>query len=411
MALSAQGAAIGGGFDYVFVGEVYRNYLCPICQLVLRDPHQTKCCGSHACSLCLEGCRARGRNAAVLCPVCGKAGLNSERDEYLAGKVAQLRIRCVHNPRGCLWVGELNTLKLHVTRSCQYVELECPLKCGSRILRRSLPEHQGRTCPKRFYRCDFCLSFQGSYQQVMQEHQLSCERVPVACPNACSPQLRVERGELSHHLSECPLETVECEFSHAGCSARPQRRLLQEHLQQEQMKHLSLISAALVGTTLQLKEMQQDLSQLSSALASRDTEVLLLRAELVALRYRTSGQQHSQYGCPYHFTVPAIARLKREDRVFYSAPFLSASESVGTDSNRFMVAVYANGFRGGQGSHLSLCVIALDGGGVLHTTPIFRGEATVAVLDRCARVRGCPLGRDPDGEWVVAPVGAWHAPL
>lgn len=396
MALSSEEAATGG-FDYVFVGEVYRNYLCPVCQLVLREPHQTKCCGSHVCACCLEdSCRASGRNTAVFCPVCGKANFQSERDEYLAGKVAQLRIRCVYNVRGCLWVGELNTLKLHVL-SCQYVELECPLKCGSRVLRRSLPEHQSRICPKRFYRCDFCLSFQGSYQQVMHEHQLSCERVPVPCPNACSPELRIERGELPHHLSNCPLQTVECQFSHAGCSARPQRRLLQAHLQQEQTKHLSLISTAMVGITLQLKETEEELSQLSSALTARDTEVLLLRAELIAMRYDANRERHLRYDCPYCFTVPALLELKKEDRVFYSAPFHSASGSVATDSNRFIVAVYANGIRGGRGSHLSLCVVALDSAGFLQTTPTFRGEATVTVLSECAQERGSQLGTDPDG--------------
>lgn len=406
MALNSEGATTGG-FDYTFVGEVYRDYLCPMCQLVLREPHQTNCCGNHVCASCLEGCRASSSNAAVPCPICRQANFKSERDKYVARKVAQLRIRCVHNARGCLWVGELITLKLHVMR-CQYVELECPLKCGLRILRRSLPEHQGRTCPKRFYRCEFCLSFQGSYQQVMREHQLSCERVPIPCPNTCSQELRIQRGELSHHLSKCPLQPVDCEFSYAGCNARPQRRLLQIHLEQEQTKHLSLVSTAMVGMMKQLKEREGELVRLSSAFAARGKELLVLRAEMVALRYDANKQGHLRYDCPYHFTVPVRPDLKSEDRVFYSVPFHPASKSVAPDSYRFIVAVYANGIHGGWGSHLSLCVVTLDCAGVLQTIPSFRGEAEVAVLgvNKCAGVRGSQLGTDPDGKWREVYVGS-----
>lgn len=41
-----------GGYEEAFVNEVDEDLLCPICQLTLREPFQTKC-GHRFCNLCL----------------------------------------------------------------------------------------------------------------------------------------------------------------------------------------------------------------------------------------------------------------------------------------------------------------------------------------------------------------------
>ena len=361
-----------GGFDYDFVGSVNRDYVCPVCQLVLKEPHQTKCCGNHICASCVAS------EHSAVCPVCKEGDFRSERDKYITRKVSQLRIRCVQNARGCLWVGELITLQVHLI-SCQYVEMECPLKCGARVLRRNMSGHQGQHCSKRFHRCQFCLAFQGSYEQVTQEHQQRCDRAPVPCPHSCQPELVLERGSLAQHLASCPLQPVPCHFSHAGCEAQPQRSRLHAHLEQAQTTHLSLISMAMVGMATQLQERDKEVGRLSSKLELRDRELLALRAQLAALRHDLSSRDHAPLCCPFRFTVPDLSALRQTRQAFYSRPFGAESPEC-CRGDRLIVALYPDGVLGGCGTHVSLCVIAVDNSSTLSATPPFTGEVTVRVL-------------------------------
>ena len=41
------------GFEYTFISDVSREYFCPICECVVREPVQTKC-GHRFCKHCLE---------------------------------------------------------------------------------------------------------------------------------------------------------------------------------------------------------------------------------------------------------------------------------------------------------------------------------------------------------------------
>ncbi len=43
-----------GGYDVEFVSTIPPDYICPICQLVCRDPVQTTECGHRFCENCLE---------------------------------------------------------------------------------------------------------------------------------------------------------------------------------------------------------------------------------------------------------------------------------------------------------------------------------------------------------------------
>ncbi len=43
---------------------------------------------------------------------------------------------------------------------------------------------------------------------------------------------------MSEHLSQCPLQLVECEYAHAGCCERIQRNDLAMHMEQNVQKHL-----------------------------------------------------------------------------------------------------------------------------------------------------------------------------
>ena len=53
----AEAAAIPslGGYDEDFVNAVEEDFLCPICQLPLKEAIQTSVCGHRFCRQCLDG--------------------------------------------------------------------------------------------------------------------------------------------------------------------------------------------------------------------------------------------------------------------------------------------------------------------------------------------------------------------
>ena len=54
-----------GGYDVEFISAVPSDYICPICQLVCRDPVQTTECGHRFCESCLEPILRFGRLSRI----------------------------------------------------------------------------------------------------------------------------------------------------------------------------------------------------------------------------------------------------------------------------------------------------------------------------------------------------------
>ena len=48
----------------------------------------------------------------------------------------------------------------------------------------------------------------------------------------------------THIKNDCPLVPVECELCWAGCTARPQRKDIEQHITSNQIQHLTLLAKA-----------------------------------------------------------------------------------------------------------------------------------------------------------------------
>ena len=62
------------------------------------------------------------------------------------------------------------------------------------------------------------------------------------CPNACGSQ-EIEHGDLKDHLLQCPLQEIECDFSHAGCDTKLKCQDLEVLMEESTQKHLVLMAA------------------------------------------------------------------------------------------------------------------------------------------------------------------------
>ncbi len=225
-----------GGYDQEFLDPPakLKEFECPLCLLVTREPNLTGCCGQHFCQSCIS----RIITDRKPCPFCKELSFTTLLDKKQKRKVLELKIKCSMKHRGCSWTGELGELDSHTdtgSGNCQFVDVTCPNKCEETCQRRLMYHHLSNTCPKRPFVCKYC-NFNSTYD-VVCKHYDQCTKFPLPCPNKCEVE-SVERGKMKEHLSECPLQLVDCEFAHAGCSEKIQRNNLKKHMQDNVQQHL-----------------------------------------------------------------------------------------------------------------------------------------------------------------------------
>ena len=123
-----------------YVTEYPVNFECPVCLLLMKDPHIVSCCGKKFCEACIL------RVSPKHCPIC-KQEFSNMPEKELQRQILNLTIEC--NKEGCKWAGDVRNFESHLANDCLYSEVDCDLDCGSRMQRKDLPHHRTHTCPKR----------------------------------------------------------------------------------------------------------------------------------------------------------------------------------------------------------------------------------------------------------------------
>ena len=180
-----------GGYECEFVDDcIPDSLICPICYLLLRDPHLLSCCGSKYCEVCIDRVKS---SRQPLCPLC-KQQFNTMLDKNYQRKVLGLKVRCSNRESGCSWEGELRHLDSHVEKECGAALVECPYRCDRRVPRRLLAEHELHACPKKTLA--FC-------KEMMKEEEKKLTR---SVMNLVTNTLKTERErhekELEKKLAE-----------------------------------------------------------------------------------------------------------------------------------------------------------------------------------------------------------------
>ena len=337
--------------EYEFVKTPSEKYFCPVTFELLKDPRQTNsCCGHHLSREAAEQLEEEGKP----CPLCKKWPLRTAEDLFFKRKVLQLKIRCSNKPQGCQWVGELGDLDRHlklgsVDGKCQFVEVECPLKCDKYIQRRDLVNHQSNECPKRAFTCKHC-GFKSTYEGVTADHWPKCQRCPVICPNKCSKGA-IERRFLQRHLKEdCPLQEIECKFSYAGCTAKVEHSEMKEHMDSNKDEHLGQLAE--YG-----KAMKTELETLAFAFSKFVSKPFFVP--------------------PPEIVLDNFEKLKNKNKRWYCSPFYT---HIG--GYKMCLRIDANGCGSGENTHVSVAVHMMKGEFDSHLQWPFKGEITVQLVNQ-----------------------------
>ena len=238
--------AAQGGFDCRFVQKPPEPFQseCPVCLLVLREPHQTSCCGYGFCKRCIEKIKLLNNP----CPCCKAEEFNSFADKRLKRSLSGYKVFCTNENEGCEWTGELGELENHLNldptkdkqlQGCQFAKVAC-LYCSEPYQRSNIQTHQNKECPRRPFSCEYCKIFDSTYDDVTINHWPECGYYPVQCPLGCGES--IERRRYQNHVSDnCVLKCIECEFRQVGCDMKLPRKDMLAHLNNGLGHHMILL--------------------------------------------------------------------------------------------------------------------------------------------------------------------------
>ncbi len=314
-----------GGYDQEFPDPPakLKEFECPLCLLVMREPNLTSCCGQHFCQSCIN----RILTDRKPCPLCKGSNFSIFLDKKQKRKVLELKVHCSMKECGCGWTGELGELASHTDSrngNCQFVDVTCPNNCGESHQRRHLYSHLSNTCPKRPFTCEYC-GFESTHEEVCNKHYPECANFPLSCPNKCEVS-SVDRDKMSEHMSQCPLQLVECEYAHAGCCERIQRKDLAKHMEQNVQKHLlwaftasqkqilALESEMLRQTVIRIREVKQQVeAKVDEVRREKDKQLEEKDRQIDALESRLATiERHTQLLPPVEFILSGYSLYKKE---------------------------------------------------------------------------------------------------
>ena len=144
-------SASGYGCEFVEPPPKLLQSECPVCLMILREPHLTSCCGHSFCKACIEAVQKAGQP----CPLCKEATYTTMRNKGLERNLKELTVLCEHKDAGCNWRGELGHLDGHVKESCPCVQVECKYAdCHTVGRRKDILLHESN-CKFRPYSCEW----------------------------------------------------------------------------------------------------------------------------------------------------------------------------------------------------------------------------------------------------------------
>ncbi len=280
--------------DYDFVDQVLEDHHCTICSNILTDPVLTGCCGKLFCDGCLQKQKT--------CPHCKEDDFKNMVDlrvKRLA--IDGFKIYCPNRSKGC---DNITTINKHLEK-CLFVEVSCTKKCGERMLRQELQDHEDNKCPNRLVQCQYC-STEGMHKEIT--HLDKCLLFPISCPNNCGHE-NMQWQNLAGHQKVCPLEPVKCPFFEAGCTEMIVRKDLAEHKASNTEHHLELVMTETVTLKQKANKFEQEATAEIEAVEQKVNQLQQLSLKFDGLAFCVTKQLGTIDSNPQ--TQAAIKNIKR----------------------------------------------------------------------------------------------------
>ena len=238
-----------GGYRYEFVSEPPDYLRCTLCRLPSRDPYLSDCCGNIFCSSCLQASFQGGSKSPHTqgCPnpKCqNPRAFTTFRNKQVDRNVKDLKVFCANKNKGCTWQDKVSEVSSHLTRNCQFEDVECTNQCGQMVQRQNFSRHISSECQFRNIKCKYCRA-EGQHVYILGQHKQTCPKYPMACPNGCKVTDLLQES-LAAHRQVCLLELVPCEYFNEGCTEKVPRQHQAKHNKDYMERHLTLTKCELI---------------------------------------------------------------------------------------------------------------------------------------------------------------------
>ena len=195
------------------------SYICTKCNGIMRNA----CLVGDEQNLMCETCILEGEGNTITML------------KYRA-KIANIRVKCPLERRGCVWKGNIGEIDVHSDECMEYV-VHCSNLCGVNLKRYELMNHCENECLNRIVNCIHC-KIAIAYKDIENHYEL-CLEFSLVCPNECLRNLI--RKELESHIEkECPNTLVACPYKEMGCEVICRRYQIHEHEKAFESKHLDI---------------------------------------------------------------------------------------------------------------------------------------------------------------------------
>ncbi len=372
---------------------------CSICLELLTDPCILDCdCGSNFCKVCIE----KVKKNHYPCTLCQQQFTTILPNKQLQRTLNGLMIHCPHRADGCSWMDELSKFKQHLNRmpssetrleGCGHTDVLCQY-CKKFIPRKDIPTHETETCPKKPYTCLYC-GHSSVFHNIRENHWLVCPQFPVPCPYKCGERPQCQGLEL--HMEECLLAPLQCGFRYAGCKVELSRRDMANHLRDNIVDHMTLMSLKHREDREEVIALKEENQLENDSLAcvktksnnlqfDLDVRVEDLLCKIVEFKSEIRSEtSQATASCvqpslcrvpPVEIVVTNMKCLRQQRDNWISEPFYSRG------GYKMVLNVYPYGNQGGSGTHLSLYISILKGEYDHQLKWPFLGEVTITLVDQ-----------------------------
>ncbi len=229
-------------------------------------------------------------------------------------------------------------------------------------MRKDLNKHLTTACPNRDYKCAYC-GEEGTYATITQIHDEICQKKAIPCTNTECPQT-LQRQHIAQHVeSKCKYTVIACQHKSIGCETELKRKDMAAHeLDDQRHLHMAINTVTLLKeTTTQLKE---DITQLREQL--RETMGLLNENCDITLKQGES----------MNIRLVDYEKRKASKKEFTSPSFYTSH------GYHMALRVYANGNGVGEGTHVSVFALIVEGKHDSQLSWPLLGSVTITLLNQ-----------------------------
>ena len=397
--VQAFGIFTEGTQDINIIGPTRRDlkdYQCSICLLVLNKPHLTECCGHHFCERCLDAIKA----AHKPCPMCKVSNVSSILDRNMERELLALTVECTAKEEGCNWTGELRQLKRHTEGECNFTEVECRWKCGEKLQRKRISQHEESSCPKRPWYTHFeCPDAKDLAQKVEQLESSNIElatqvetlqssngqlTAQVETLQSSNGQLtaQVETLQSSNGQLTAQVETLQSSnhqlTAHVETLANNLRTLTIESERKNSQFSLLVVNLSAKLDAVTVEAQHKDESSTRKVEATKEID---LKSPPRMLEQQLSDMSLSNEipVCPFTLKMNKFSSRKTDGGSWSSRPFYSNANGY-----KMCILVYANGALEGKNTHVSIYVYLMRGVFDDDLKWPFHGKVNVTLLNQMA---------------------------